>query len=107
MRAPRIGVSGNSGTRKLRPGAPQVDDSHVDVERLGWRLAIGGATEFAGLAGSYQRASSLRNRVRTAGRDLKQAQARAEFWIALQYTDQLVDLPDAPDAGAVQLPHER
>jgi hypothetical protein len=87
-----------------KPGAPQADDSHVDVERLGWRLVIGGATEFAG---SYQRASSLRNRVRTTGRDLNPAQARAEFWIALQYTDQLVDLPDAPDAGAVQLPHER
>ncbi|MDQ1624492.1 MAG: PucR family transcriptional regulator, purine catabolism regulatory protein [Actinomycetota bacterium] len=43
----------------------------ADVERLGWRLVIGSATELAGLAGSYQRASSLRNRVRTSGRSIR------------------------------------
>lgn len=169
----------------------KVDDALLaDVERLGWRLVIGSATELAGLAGSYQRASSLRNRVRTSGRsirvdevtwsvtgllgdeagamlaarllepvlalepgrrdsllgilrawlgengswdstakvaglhrnsvrrqigvlaellgtDLNQAQTRAELWIALQYTDELVARPDAADPGAVQLPHER
>jgi purine catabolism regulator len=51
--------------------------------------------------------------------DLSQAQARAELWIALQYTDGLPgmppapdardtpDAPDAPDSGTGQLPQER
>ncbi|MCU1532006.1 MAG: PucR family transcriptional regulator [Arthrobacter sp.] len=169
----------------------KVDDALLaEVERLGWRLVIGSATELAGLAGSYQRASSLCGRVRTTGHslrvddvtwsvtgllgkeagamlaarllapvlalepdrrdsllgilrawlgengswdstakatglhrnsvrrqigvlaelletDLNQAQARAEFWIALQYTDELLDRPDARDSGAVQLSHKR
>jgi purine catabolism regulator len=33
------------------------------------------------------------------GTDFSQAQARAEFWIALQYTGGLHGLPAAPDAG--------
>ncbi|WP_427133385.1 PucR family transcriptional regulator ligand-binding domain-containing protein [Pseudarthrobacter sp. S9] len=50
----------------------KVDDALLaEVERLGWRLVIGSVTEFAGLAGAYQRASSLRNRVRTAGRSVR------------------------------------
>lgn len=48
--------------------------------------------------------------------DLNQAQARAELWIALQYTDQLPGIPPAPAAaapaaaphsGSAQLPQER
>ncbi|WP_427004388.1 PucR family transcriptional regulator ligand-binding domain-containing protein [Pseudarthrobacter sp. H2] len=178
----------------------KVDDTLLaEVERPGWRLVIGSATDFAGLAGAYQRASSLRPRVQATGRsvrvddvtwsvtgllgeeagamlaarllepvlaleperrdtllgvlrawlgengswdatakitglhrnsvrrqigvlaellgtDFNQAQARAEFWIALQYTGGLPDLPAAPDAGRAsqeprqekgQLPQDR
>jgi purine catabolism regulator len=161
----------------------KVDDALLaEVERPGWRLVIGSATDFAGLAGAYQRASSLRHRVQATGRsvraddvswsvtgllgeeagamlaarllepvlaleperrdtllgilrawlgengswdatakatglhrnsvrrqigvlaellgtDFSRAQARAEFWIALQYTGGLPGLPAAPDAG--------
>ncbi len=178
----------------------KVDDALLaEVERPGWRLVIGSATDFAGLAGAYQRASSLRPRVQATGRsvraddvtwsvagllgeeagamlaarllepvlaleperrdtllgvlrawlgengswdatakitglhrnsvrrqigvlaellgtDFSQAQARAEFWIALQYTGGLPGLPAAPDAGRAgqeprqeegQLPQDR
>jgi purine catabolism regulator len=178
----------------------KVDDALLaEVERPGWRLVIGSATDFAGLAGAYQRASSLRPRVQASGRsvraddvtwsvtgllgeeagamlaarllepvlaleperrdtllgvlrawlgengswdatakitglhrnsvrrqigvlaellgtDFSQAQARAEFWIALQYTGGLPGLPAAPDAGRAsqepsqdqgQLPQDR
>jgi purine catabolism regulator len=158
----------------------KVDDALLaGVERLGWRLVIGAATELPGLAEAYQRAWSLRGRVGTTGRsvrvddvawsvagllgkeagamlaarllapvlalaperrdallgilrawlgengswdatakttglhrnsvrrqigllaellelDLNQAQARAELWIALQYTDELPGMPPAP-----------
>ena len=161
----------------------KVDDAVLaDVERLGWRLVIGSATDFAGLPEAYQQASSLRPRVQATGRsvraddvpwsvagllgeeagtmlaarllepvlaleperrdtllgllrawlgengswdstakatglhrnsvhrqigvlsellgtDFNQAQARAEFWIALQYTGGLSDPPAAADAG--------
>lgn len=44
----------------------KVDDALLaDVERLGWRLAIGDATELTGLAAAYQRVTSLRSRVKT------------------------------------------
>ncbi len=177
----------------------KVDDALLaGVERLGWRLVIGSATELPGLAEAYQRAWSLRGRVGTTGRsvrvddvtwsvagllgkeagamlaarllapvlalaperrdallgilrawlgengswdatakatglhrnsirrqigmlaellelDLNQAQARAELWIALQYTDELPGMPAAPEpwppagpeSGAGQLPQER
>ena len=175
----------------------KVDDALLaGVERLGWRLVVGSATELSGLAEAYQRAWSLRGRVGTTGRsvrvddvtwsvagllgkeagamlaarllapvlalaperrdallgilrawlgengswdatakatglhrnsirrqigmlaellelDLNQAQARAELWIALQYTDELPGMPPAParprrpGAGAGQLPQER
>jgi purine catabolism regulator len=50
----------------------RVDDALLaGVERLGWRLVVGGATEFAGLAGAYQRASSLRGRVESTGRSVR------------------------------------
>lgn len=50
----------------------KVDDALLaGVERLGWRLVIGSSTEFAGLPGAYQHASSLRNRVRTSGRSVR------------------------------------
>ncbi|MFF1827822.1 PucR family transcriptional regulator [Paenarthrobacter sp. NPDC058040] len=46
----------------------RVDDSLLaDVEKLGWRLVIGEPTELTGLAGAYQRASSLRTRVASSG----------------------------------------
>ncbi|HSO91543.1 MAG TPA: PucR family transcriptional regulator [Arthrobacter sp.] len=178
----------------------KVDDALLaGVERLGWRLVIGSATELSGLAEAYQQVWSLRGRVGTTGRsvrvddvtwsvagllgkeagamlaarllapvlalaperrdallgilrawlgengswdatakttglhrnsvrrqigmlaellelDLNRAQARAELWIALQYTDQLPGTPPAPDAtaapaspdsGTGQLPQER
>lgn len=161
----------------------KVDDAVLaEVERLGWRLVIGSATDFAGLAEAYQQASSLRPRVQATGRsvraddvpwsvagllgeeagtmlaarllepvlaleperrdtmlgllrawlgengswdstakatglhrnsirrqigvlsellgtDFNQAQARAEFWIALQYTGGLLGRPPALDTG--------
>ncbi|MDP9981652.1 purine catabolism regulator [Pseudarthrobacter oxydans] len=164
----------------------KVDDALLaGVERLGWRLVVGSATELSGLAEAYQRAWSLRGRVGTTGRsvrvddvtwsvagllgkeagamlaarllapvlalaperrdtllgilrawlgengswdatakatglhrnsirrqigmlaellelDLNQAQARAELWIALQYTDELPGMPAAPDVPAAQ-----
>lgn len=171
----------------------KVDDALLaGVERLGWRLVIGSATELPGLAEAYQRAWSLRGRVGTTRRsvrvddvtwsvagllgqeagamlaarllapvlalaperrdaqlhilrawlgengswdatakatglhrnsirrqigmlaellelDLNQAQARAELWIALQYTDELPGMPAAASTGpaAGQLPQER
>ena len=175
----------------------KVDDALLaGVERLGWRLVVGSATELSGLAEAYQRAWSLRGRVGTTGRsvrvddvtwsvagllgkeagamlaarllapvlalaperrdallgilrawlgengswdatakatglhrnsirrqigmlaellelDLNQAQARAELWIALQYTDELPGIsaapagPAGPDSSAGQLPQDR
>lgn len=50
----------------------KVDDALLgEVERLGWRLVIGDATELAGLAGAYRRAGSLRSRVRTTGKSVR------------------------------------
>ncbi|MET3810726.1 PucR family transcriptional regulator [Arthrobacter sp. UYEF3] len=50
----------------------RVDDALLaEVERLGWRLVIGGGTEIAGLADAYQRDSSLRNRVLTSRRSVR------------------------------------
>jgi purine catabolism regulator len=44
----------------------KVDDALLaDVERLGWGLSIGEATELTGLAAAYQRVTSLRSRVKT------------------------------------------
>ena len=44
----------------------KVEDALLaDVARLGWRLAIGDATELTGLAAAYQRVTSLRSRVKT------------------------------------------
>ena len=175
----------------------KVDDALLaGVERTGWRLVVGSATELPGLAEAYQRAWSLRGRVGTTGRsvrvddvtwsvagllgkeagamlaarllapvlalaperrdallgilrawlgengswdatakatglhrnsirrqigmlaellelDLNQAQARAELWIALQYTDELPRIsaapagPAGPASSAGQLPQDR
>ncbi len=50
----------------------KVDDALLaGVEGLGWRLVIGSATEFAGLAGAYQRASALRSRVEATGHSVR------------------------------------
>lgn len=50
----------------------KVDDALLgEVEKLGWRLVIGDATELAGLSGAYQRAGSLRSRVRTTGKSVR------------------------------------
>ncbi|MCU1554261.1 MAG: PucR family transcriptional regulator [Arthrobacter sp.] len=50
----------------------KVDDALLaEVERLGWRLVVGSATEFAGLADAYRRGSALRGRVRTDGRSVR------------------------------------
>ena len=51
----------------------RVDDALLaDVERLGWYLAVGGGTEFEGLAAAYQRVSSLRNQVLTGRRSVRE-----------------------------------
>lgn len=50
----------------------KVDDALLaEVERLGWRLVVGSATEFTGLAEAYRRSSSLRGRVRTSRRSIR------------------------------------
>jgi purine catabolism regulator len=50
----------------------KVDDGLLaEVEKLGWRLAIGDATELAGLAAAHQRVTSLRSRVRTTGKSAR------------------------------------
>jgi purine catabolism regulator len=50
----------------------KVDDGLLaDVEKLGWLLAIGDATELTGLAAAYQRVASLRSRVRTTGKSAR------------------------------------
>ncbi|NHW47073.1 PucR family transcriptional regulator [Paenarthrobacter sp. MSM-2-10-13] len=50
----------------------KVDDSLVsDVEKLGWRLVIGEATELLGLQAAYKRADSLRSRVVTTGKSAR------------------------------------
>jgi PucR family transcriptional regulator, purine catabolism regulatory protein len=50
----------------------KVDDALLgEVEKLGWRLVIGEATELAGLAGAYQRAGSLRSRVVNTGKSVR------------------------------------
>jgi purine catabolism regulator len=50
----------------------KVDDGLLaEVEKLGWRLAIGDATELAGLAAAHQRVTSLRARVRTTGKSAR------------------------------------
>lgn len=54
----------------------KVDDALLaEVERLGWRLVVGSATEFAGLAEAYRRTSSLRGRARTSGRSIREDEA--------------------------------
>lgn len=50
----------------------KVDDALVsEVEKLGWRLVIGDATELAGLPAAYQRAASLRPRVQAGGESVR------------------------------------
>ncbi|MDN4644628.1 PucR family transcriptional regulator [Arthrobacter sp. PsM3] len=50
----------------------KVDDALLaGVERLGWRLVIGSATELSGLAEAYRLASSLRSRVGTTGHSVR------------------------------------
>ncbi|OFI37708.1 PucR family transcriptional regulator [Arthrobacter sp. SW1] len=50
----------------------KVDDTLVaEIEKLGWRLVIGDATELGGLPAAYQRASSLRARVQSSGRSAR------------------------------------
>ncbi|MDR6508222.1 PucR family transcriptional regulator [Arthrobacter oryzae] len=50
----------------------KVDDALLaETEKLGWRLVIGDATEFQGLASAYQRVTSLRPRVQATGRSAR------------------------------------
>lgn len=50
----------------------KVDEALLaDVEKLGWRLVIGEPTEITGLTAAYQRASSLRSRVRSTGKSAR------------------------------------
>jgi purine catabolism regulator len=50
----------------------KVDDALLaEVERLGWRVVVGSATEVTGLTEAYRRSSSLRGRVRTSGRSIR------------------------------------
>ena len=50
----------------------KVDDALLaETEKLGWRLVIGDATEFQGLASAYQRVTSLRGRVQATGKSAR------------------------------------
>ena len=50
----------------------KVDDALLaEIEKLGWRLVIGDATELAGLSGAYQRVTSLRSRVQSTGKSAR------------------------------------
>ncbi len=50
----------------------KVDDALVsEVEKLGWRLAIGDAAELGSLPSAYQRVSSLRSKVQSSGRSAR------------------------------------
>jgi purine catabolism regulator len=50
----------------------KVDDPLLaEIEKLGWRLVIGDATEFQGLATAHQRVTSLRARVQTTGKSAR------------------------------------
>ena len=50
----------------------KVDDALLhEVEELGWRLVVGDPTEMAGLPAAYQRAASLRPRVRASGESVR------------------------------------
>ena len=50
----------------------KVDDALLaETEKLGWRLVIGDATEFQGLASAYQRVTSLRARVQATGKSAR------------------------------------
>jgi len=50
----------------------KVDDALVaEVEKLGWRLAIGDAAELGSLPAAYQRVSSLRSKVQSSGRSAR------------------------------------
>jgi purine catabolism regulator len=44
----------------------------AEVERLGWRLVVGRAVEVDGFAEAYRRSSSLRGRVRTSRRSIRE-----------------------------------
>ncbi|MFF1384917.1 PucR family transcriptional regulator ligand-binding domain-containing protein [Arthrobacter sp. NPDC058288] len=50
----------------------KVDEALLaETEELGWRLVIGDATEFQGLASAYRRVTSLRARVQATGRSAR------------------------------------
>lgn len=50
----------------------KVDDALLaEIEKLGWRLVIGDATELAGLSSAYQRVTSLRSRVQSTGKSAR------------------------------------
>lgn len=50
----------------------RVDDGLLaEVEKLGWRLAVGDSTELAGLAAAHQRVTSLRSRVKATGKSAR------------------------------------
>jgi purine catabolism regulator len=50
----------------------KVDDSLLqEVEQLGWRLVVGEPAEITGLPAAYQRAASLRSRVKATGKSAR------------------------------------
>ncbi|MEO5993966.1 MAG: helix-turn-helix domain-containing protein, partial [Arthrobacter sp.] len=50
----------------------KVDDGVLaGVERLGWRLVVGSATELSGLSNAFRQASSLRGRVEATGTSVR------------------------------------
>jgi hypothetical protein len=50
----------------------KVDDALLaDVEKLGWRLVIGDASELTDLSSAYQRVTALRQRVQTTGKSAR------------------------------------
>ena len=50
----------------------RVDDALLgEIEKLGWRLVIGDATELTDLSSAYQRVTALRQRVQTTGKSAR------------------------------------
>lgn len=83
---------------------PERRDSLLGILRA-WLGENGSWDSTAKVTGLHR--NSVRRQIGVIGEllgtDLNQAQARAEFWIALQYTGEL-DLPQAAGSGAAQPP---
>ena len=91
--------------------APERRDALLGILRA-WLGANGSWDATAKATGLHR--NSIRLQIGTLAElldlDFNHAQARAELWIALQYTDELPGMaaaPEAPESGAGQPPQER